>query len=217
MKKIVSLLVTLCFMMVMFCAPIYAQTTDTTGYKVETPQDAHKLIDGANKGDVDAINKLTGLKAFRKAEVAKAFNNIKLTAAERSKSIKFDDGSEIVLVLEMTKSATSDERELQYSVEWNEKYIIRLAGVEVARYTVYYDYYSDGSNCSGLSSYDGQDAIFPYTLTTLGTTNQITSGLYVKCYGRCTVAVYGGSSYTIKLTCYGYPDPSDNWSSGSII
>jgi len=79
-KRFACLIVTLCLMLTCFSLPVFAQTTQASEYKLETEQDALKLIDAANKGDVKAAQILKSLKAFNKDEVNKVLEGVKFTA-----------------------------------------------------------------------------------------------------------------------------------------
>lgn len=215
MKKL-SILLIFSLMMIFFSSPGYAQAGDTKEYKLETQQDVYRLLDDANKGDINAINKLDSFKAFDKMEVSKALKNIKLTTAERSRSIKFDDGSEIVLELvldDQSTQSTLSNIELQASyINSSCCYQVKIAGVEVARYTLYIHYYGDSSgNCWGLTTNDGSSAVYPYTITKNGAQPIVTQGLYVQSRGSGDFYFLGKASFTVTLTMWGYSNPTNNW------
>ncbi|WP_024832899.1 hypothetical protein [Ruminiclostridium josui] len=220
MKKILSIFVVLALVLSVCSSNIFAES----GIKVkfESKNQVKEYLEKAKNGDVEAKEAFQDLKAFKKEEVNKVLKDVKLTAAEKVKSIKFDDGSEIVLeVKQNIDNQESSEIQLQATVpvEWSYLYQLKVLGIEVARYTVIMNYEYDTSAsskyCSNMTSSDAGSSVFPYTVIDKGTTPIKTSGSEVKCKGEAQVKVDKGvtfMNYTVFLTCYGYKDFTSNYS-----
>lgn len=221
MKKVLLMSLIIALVMSIFPSMVFANSSKTL--KLKTQSDVYKVLEKAKNGDVDAINTFRSLKAFNKEEAEKALRGIKLTAAEKVKSIKFDDGSEIVLEVRSADNVNIDsgDRKLQaLEVSWYYLYKLKVLGIEVARYTIYMDYevtgFTDDDTCSAMTSYDGGSAVFPYHVTSNGTTDITTSGEKVKCSGTAKITAFGSGieimNYNVKLTCYGYANYNNNYS-----
>lgn len=220
-KKILLMSLVLALVMSIFSSMVFANSSKNL--KLETRTDVYKMLEKAQNGDVDAINTFRSLKAFNKAEANRALRGIKLTTAEKVKSIKFGDGSEILLEVKRAGSANIDPDNIKMQgleVGWSYLYKLKVLGIEVARYTIYMDYevtgFTDDDTCSGMTSYDGGSAVFPYHVTGNGTTDITTSGEKVKCSGTAEITASAKGieimSYNVKMTCYGYANYNKNYS-----
>ena len=209
-----GLFIVLCLLLTVFSMPALAQTEQK--YKLETKQDAIKLIDAASKGDTEAVQKLKSLKAFNKDEVNKLLKDVKLTAADRTKKFDFGDGSSIVIRMELfdNEQIGNEDRELQTGhVTWYFTYEVEVAGVMVAEYLLWQSYQIDGTNdLSQGYSWDSGSGCPPYGVNKYGTSDQKTKGTYVKATGNGGISCFGYEYISVTIIGYCYDDPAnENW------
>ncbi|NSW92581.1 MAG: hypothetical protein HPY74_18325 [Firmicutes bacterium] len=210
-KRIASLILSVCLMLTFFSIPVFAQSTQASEYKLENQQDAIKLIDAANNGDQKAIQKLLSLKAFNKDEVNKVLNGVKFTAADKIKTFNFDDGSSITIELGNQSSIKEGTRELQNTLTNYFMYRWYVYGIECGRYLLWMRYQADSANCWGGYSWNTSSAVPPYGVTQDGTSNQVTQGLYVQSTGSGGLTAYGYRISSVSIVGYCYPNPLNDW------
>jgi hypothetical protein len=194
--------------------PAFAQTSQASKYNLETQEDALNLLDAANKGDEEAIQKLQGLKAFNKDELNKVLKDKKFTSADKVTTFDFGDGSSIEIeIVHLNKDVAKDTRQLQSDHEHIFDFIFRyyVGGIAVATYTLTMDYMGDGNGnvWNGYSWHTGS-RIYPYSCVPQGyTSNLVTQGLFVKSQGTCWIDCYSSFNLTVKGYCY--DDIVNNW------
>lgn len=202
--------------------PIAAEdNTNNVDYQIENKQDVEIILDKANEGDQNAIDKLNEFKALKESEVNKVADDLTIDATENVKSIPFDDGSEIELQMYSPDSAVlstageegEDTGNAEYAngqctVDWYYMYKVKVLGVEVARYTVEMQYGgTSSSNISIISKDHMESGMAPYSVTHESLTTYNSSGAYVQCCGKAKITqTFPGatSSYTVKMVCNGY-------------